>query len=109
MNNAPYMEHLTGTRAAKLWYSNINWEQGKAAQEIRLPYINNASGDRLVSQMDLYQIYLADEEDLVLLKEAPDPEFLSYLEEEKIALPPSRLGHGLNIRVSFATGLLFLT
>lgn len=92
MNNAPYVEHLTGTRAPKLWYSNINWEQGKAAQEIRLPHINNASGDRLVSQMDLYQIYLADRDDLVLLKEAPDPEFLAYLEEEKIALPSIAIG-----------------
>ena len=92
MNNAPYVEHLTGTRAPKLWYSNINWEQGKAAQAIRLPQISNASGDRLVSQMDLYQIYLADRDDLVLLKEAPDPEFLAYLEEEKIIMPSIAIG-----------------
>jgi|GEM_PF-2286317 len=92
MNDAPYVEHLTGMRAPKLWYSNINWEQGKAAQDIRLPHISNASGDRLVSQMDLYQIYLADRDDLVLLKEAPDPEFLSYLEEEKIAIPRVAIG-----------------
>jgi len=88
------LNRLTGLPGSKIWYSNINWEQTKSMEGIRLPRISNAEGDRLVGQMDLYQIYLADEDDTVLLDSRPDPGFLDYVRGEGAALP--RIGLGLD-------------
>ncbi|MBB6690915.1 ATP-grasp domain-containing protein [Cohnella xylanilytica] len=88
------LNRLTGLPGPKIWYSNINWEQTKSMEGIRLPRISNAEGDRLVGQMDLYQIYLADEPDTVLLSSRPDPGFLDYVRGEGAALPRIAIAAG---------------
>ncbi|UNK18930.1 hypothetical protein MNQ98_02460 [Paenibacillus sp. N3/727] len=91
MKTERLISSLLGIHSPKLWYSNMNWEQ-KSNIGVRLPQFQNATTDSLMNQMHIHQIYLADPQDEVIVQESPEPEFLSYLEEQGIRIPKLLIG-----------------
>jgi [BtrI acyl-carrier protein]--L-glutamate ligase len=85
------MSQWTGITESKVWYSNLNWEQ-RVRAGLRLPQVHNKAGEAVIRQMDVHQIYLADPEDTVILKEQPDEEFIDYVEGQLQSLPRLRIG-----------------
>lgn len=86
-----FFEAWLTEQGEKVWYSNVNWEQ-QADQAIRLPQIRSQASQQIASQMDVHQIYLADEQDTVILQHKPDNQFLDYIKSEGWVLPQLRFG-----------------
>ncbi|GGF90652.1 ATP-grasp domain-containing protein [Paenibacillus aceti] len=87
-----FIGKLLDVPESKLWYSNLNWEQ-KIKLGVRLPQFKNAASDAIVEQMHWHQVYLADEHDEVIIKEAPNPDYLAYLERQGVRLPQLFIGN----------------
>jgi hypothetical protein len=69
-----------------LWFYNINQEQDWN-EEVVFPTINDTDQLKLVIQQEQQQFFLASQEDTMLIRHKPNPEFLSYLEDYGVKLP----------------------
>ncbi|MBU2665899.1 ATP-grasp domain-containing protein [Actinoplanes bogorensis] len=79
---------LLGTdRTALLFLGNFEVEQRWGGDELGLPKVALSAGDALVNRMDEFTLLLAGPDDYVLLKDAPDPGHLAYLESLGVGLP----------------------
>ncbi|WP_442602795.1 ATP-grasp domain-containing protein [Paenibacillus sp. KN14-4R] len=75
---------LLGNDFPKIFYSNINWEQ--SYRNNFYPKLRNENSN--IHHLDSLQLFLASSKDIVLLREKPDEQHLSYLyREEGIELP----------------------
>jgi phosphoribosylaminoimidazole carboxylase (NCAIR synthetase) len=79
---------LTGTRDAQLVFlGNFEVEDQWARGEMGLPRLGFGSGSVIVNRMDEFALLLAGKGDHVVLKDAPDADYLSHLEELGFELP----------------------
>ena len=75
-------------RAAFVLLGNFEVETAWAADEIGLPSVGGASAaNAVVNRMDEFALLLAGKADHVVLKSAPDPAHLAYLEGLGLELP----------------------
>ncbi len=79
---------LTGAPDASLvLLGNFEVEEQWAVGEPGLPRVAFAAADAVVNRMDEFAVLLAGKDDHVVLKAAPDPDYLTYLDALGIALP----------------------
>src|SRR4051812_28879625 len=79
---------LTGCADRPFVYvGNFEVEEQWARAERALPRVTAAGGRAVVNHMDEFAVLLAGKGDHVLLKSAPDPEYLSYLDGLGLDLP----------------------
>ncbi|WP_432560190.1 ATP-grasp domain-containing protein [Granulicoccus sp. GXG6511] len=62
-----------------LWIGNFEVEQLWAAGDTALPRLSSRAGTALVSRMDEFALWLAEDRDTVLVKAAPDRAFVDYV------------------------------
>ncbi|MEV0677492.1 ATP-grasp domain-containing protein [Actinosynnema sp. NPDC050436] len=79
---------LLGTADGSLAFlGNFEVEERWALGEHTLPRLSAAGGTAVVNHMDEFALLLASGDDHVVLKAAPDPDFLAYLRELGVDLP----------------------
>ncbi|MEU6943170.1 hypothetical protein ABZ943_42330, partial [Streptomyces rubiginosohelvolus] len=79
---------LTGSPDAPLvLLGNFEVEEEWARDEPGLPRVAFTAGSAVVHRMDAFTLLLAGKNDHVVLKAAPDPDHLGYLEELGLDLP----------------------
>ncbi|MFI8503614.1 ATP-grasp domain-containing protein [Streptomyces sp. NPDC085524] len=79
---------VTGDSGTPLVFlGNFEVEEVWARGEHTLPRFSAASGSAVVNRMDEFALLLAGEGDHVVLKTAPDPDYLAYLRSLGLALP----------------------
>ena len=79
---------LTGSAGTPLVFvGNFEVEDRWAEGEIGLPKVGLSRGSAVVNRMDEFALLLGTESDHVVLKAAPDPDYLSYLDGLAIGLP----------------------
>jgi phosphoribosylaminoimidazole carboxylase (NCAIR synthetase) len=79
---------LTGSASARLvLLGNFEVESDWAVGETGLPRLAMAESQAVVNRMDEFTLLLGGGGDHVVLKQAPDPEYLSYLAELGVDLP----------------------
>ncbi|MEU0522074.1 ATP-grasp domain-containing protein [Streptomyces niveus] len=66
---------------------NFEVEDEWAVDEVGLPSVGGSASAAIVNRMDEFALLLAGPGDSVVLKSAPDPGYLSYLEELGLELP----------------------
>ncbi|MFG2922590.1 hypothetical protein ACGFYA_13855 [Streptomyces sp. NPDC048305] len=85
----PRLKHaVAGSPEAPLVFlGNFEVEEVWARGEHTLPRFSAASGSAVVNRMDELALLLADKGDHVVLKSAPDPDYLGHLERLGVRLP----------------------
>jgi hypothetical protein len=79
---------LTGSAGTPLVYlGNFEVERHWATGERTLPRVSTPASGAMVNHMDEFALVLAGAGDHVVLKAAPDPDYLSYLTDLGCALP----------------------
>lgn len=73
--------------APLVFLGNFEVEEVWARGEHTLPRLSAASGSAVVNRMDELALLLADKGDHVVLKAAPDPDYLAHLERLGVQLP----------------------
>src|SRR3954469_3608370 len=73
--------------ASLVFLGNFEVEEQWARGEHTLPRVSAAGGSAVVNHMDEFALLLAGPDDHVVLKAAPDPDYLDYLTCLGIALP----------------------
>lgn len=82
---------LTGSVTSRLiLLGNFEVENEWAAGEAGLPRMAMTDSQLIVNRMDEFAVTLAGSDDTVLLKGAPDPDYLAYLAGLGLALPTIR-------------------
>ncbi|RAJ43040.1 hypothetical protein K353_02055 [Kitasatospora sp. SolWspMP-SS2h] len=74
-------------RAALVFLGNFEVEEQWARGEIGLPRLTSAGNTAVVNRMDEFALLLGGADDHVVLKTAPDREYLHYLRELGLRLP----------------------
>lgn len=74
-------------RTGLVFLGNFEVEDQWARGEAGLPRLPFGSGGAVVNRMDEFAVLLAGKGDHVVLKAAPDPDYLAYLEELGFGLP----------------------
>ena len=74
-------------RAMFVLLGNFEVETEWAADEIGLPSVGGSASTAVVNRMDEFTLLLAGKGDHVVLKSAPDPDYLAYLEDLGLDLP----------------------
>ncbi|HZP50436.1 ATP-grasp domain-containing protein [Actinocrinis sp.] len=74
-------------RATFVLLGNFEVETEWAGDEIGLPSVGGGSSAAVVNRMDEFALLLAGKADHVVLKSAPDPGYLAYLEDLGLELP----------------------
>ena len=59
----------------------------RSPDELRIPHVDFCNTHTIIENMDELLIFLADPKDIVILRNMPDPSFLSYLESLDIHIP----------------------
>ncbi|WP_428965211.1 preATP grasp domain-containing protein [Micromonospora fluostatini] len=91
----PYPSFLAGVKSACtgsadtpfVLLGNFEVEDEWARDEVGLPTVGGRSSTAIVNRMDEFAVLLAGPGDHVVLKSAPDPDYLAYLTDLGIALP----------------------
>jgi D-alanine-D-alanine ligase-like ATP-grasp enzyme len=79
---------LTGTPDTSLVYlGNFEVERDWAVGERSLPRVSTAASGAMVNHMDEFALLLGGADDHVVLKTAPDPDYLAYLKGLGLGLP----------------------
>jgi phosphoribosylaminoimidazole carboxylase (NCAIR synthetase) len=79
---------VVGTPDASLVFlGNFEVEERWARGEHTLPRVSAAGGSAVVNHMDEFAVLLAGPNDHVVLKAAPDPDYLEYLRNLDLTLP----------------------
>ncbi|PZE34234.1 ATP-grasp domain-containing protein [Curtobacterium sp. MCPF17_031] len=78
----------TGAAASRtMLLANFEVEESWAEGETTLPRVGSENAAAIVNRMDEFGIWLAEGEDTVLLKEAPDPAYLEGIERQGFEVP----------------------
>ncbi|MFD5929965.1 ATP-grasp domain-containing protein [Streptomyces sp. NPDC060333] len=86
---------VTGDPGTPLVFlGNFEVEEVWARGEHTLPRFSAASGAAVVNRMDEFALLLAGEGDHVVLKTAPDPDYLAYLRDLGLTLPTVHVAAG---------------
>ena len=59
----------------------------RSPNELRIPHVDFYNTRTIIENMDELLIFLADRKDIVILRNMPDPSFLSYLDSLDIQIP----------------------
>lgn len=73
--------------ASLVFLGNFEVEEKWARGEHTLPRVSAAGGSAVVNHMDEFAVLLAGADDHVVLKAAPDPDYLGYLADLGVPLP----------------------
>ncbi|OXM65201.1 ATP-grasp domain-containing protein [Amycolatopsis vastitatis] len=92
---------LTGATDTSLVYlGNFEVERQWAVGERSLPRVSSAASGAMVGHMDEFTLLLAGAGDHVVLKAAPDPDYLAYLKGLGLELPTVHVASGTDARQS---------
>lgn len=92
---------LTGSTDTSLVYlGNFEVEREWAIGEHSLPRVSTAASGAVVNHMDEFTLLLAGADDHVVLKAAPDPEYLTYLKGLGLELPTVHVASGTDAQQS---------
>jgi pre ATP-grasp domain-containing protein/ATP-grasp domain-containing protein len=92
---------LTGAADTSLVHlGNFEVEREWAAGERSLPRVSTAASGAVVSHMDEFTLLLAGADDHVVLKTAPDPDYLAYLKGLGLELPTVHVASGTDAQHS---------
>jgi len=92
---------LTGATDTSLVYlGNFEVERQWAIGERSLPRVSTAASGAVVNHMDEFALLLAGADDHVVLKAAPDPDYLAYLKGLGLELPTVHVASGADAQRS---------
>jgi phosphoribosylaminoimidazole carboxylase (NCAIR synthetase) len=92
---------LTGATDTSLVYlGNFEVERQWAIGERSLPSVSTAASGAMVNHMDEFALLLAGADDHVVLKTAPDPDYLAYLKGLGLELPTVHVASGTDAQQS---------